>query len=274
MLRLLLLSFGLLVCSMNIVQAQTCMPDSTFQDSTGFVYPPPYDEEASPEGGIDVAACINTPYEFVWQVITPPTVEILGLNLNLAHLKLNTTGAIKNLPEGITYVCNPPDCQFNVGQVGCVMLVGMPSANNAPGNYDLEFEGVLRLAVGANFPVTFPDEGIFPGKYTLAVYPEGDPACQPTSLNDERRDVFTHSIYPNPTLGEAWLQLFAVRESPVVIDVFDMGGRLHRTATLMVLPGENNLLLETQGLDAGYYIYRLTWPDGQRASGSFVKASR
>lgn len=254
--------------------AQNCVPDTTLKDSTGFVYPPPYHEEFSPEGGIDAAACINEPYEFVWQVITPPTVEILGLSLNLSYLKLNTEGAIKNLPLGINYLCNPPDCQFNVGEVGCVLLYGSATADNPAGNYSLEFEGTLRLAVGANFPVTFPDPGIFPGEYILELFPEGSPECQPLSVDPEVASLYHHQFYPNPVVDQAWLQLFSPSETMVMMDIFDLSGKLFRSSILSLHQGENTVPVDIKGLGSGYWMYRLTWPDGRGTSAAFIKNSR
>ena len=131
--RLLLTSVSIALLGL-FANAQTCVPDPMYADSIGFVFPPPYDSILNPEGGIPQPACIGKSFEFVWTIDVPTDVTVFGFPVQLDQLSLATNGAVTNLPKGVTYVCNPPNCVFKVNEPGCVLLYGTPTAENMQKN--------------------------------------------------------------------------------------------------------------------------------------------
>lgn len=262
-------SFLVLVFSFRLF-SQQCEPDLSLKDSLGFIYPPPYDSILSPEGGIDRPACIGMEYEFFWNVITPPEVELFGNTFMLSYLELPTSGAISNLPEGITYLCNPPNCRFEVGKVGCVLLYGTPTNGNPIKDYELEFSGTLRLVGGINLPVTFPDPTIFPGTYDLTLLEAGNPACT-TSSEENTLQNLSVSVYPNPITTQTLLKVSSPVSGKGSLRIYDITGRIIQAVALDVIQGEQAIPLDTSQLPVGYAFYQFSMENGWQQAGSILK---
>ncbi|MBP8726579.1 MAG: T9SS type A sorting domain-containing protein [Saprospiraceae bacterium] len=202
-----------------LLQAQACLPDSTLVDSSAGVYPKPI-TESNPNGGINKKACINKPYEFTFTVVVPDTVEIpiLPAPIPLEKVAIDTAGAISNLPEGLSYRCNPPNCVFNKNQIGCLLLNGTPTDVNAPGEYKPIIKLKLTVNVGISFDYTTEYPGsAFPGEYILTLISEQDCASANLSSFDD-----TNYWYPNPISGP----FLNNRSNAENIRIFDASGKL------------------------------------------------
>jgi Secretion system C-terminal sorting domain len=234
---------SLLIIAGMISQAQTqsCLPDSTYRDSVAGVYPRPV-SPSYPNAGINKKACINKFYDFTFTVVIPDSILIPPLTspAPLDKAEIATSGAISNLPEGISYACNPPNCVFPKNTIGCLTLFGTPTNNNAPGQY----KPVIKLTITAfggfiKQTIDYPGPA-FPGEYILELQSENN--C--TSAN---RDAFTYAAhwYPNPAQHSISNQ----QESIENITIFDNLGK--EIYMLRSIQGELNINLE-----AGLYIIR------------------
>ena len=255
--------------------AQFCIPDSTYLDSSGLVYPLPFDTINNPMGGIDEPACINAEYSFRWTLNIPDTVEYPGIPLPIPieHFAVDTIGAIANLPEGIGYRCHPPNCVFEAGELGCVVLEGIPTENNTPGNYSLEFTGDLKTKIGATLPVTFPNETLFPGYYFLEVLAENDPICFASTDNVDDL-LLDHQVFPNPAGPEAHLFLDLSATQPIQVWLYDLRGTTLQVQELIGQQGSNWLELPLQGVPAGMIFYRVVFPGTGHVTGQFLRVNR
>ncbi|MCC6816718.1 MAG: T9SS type A sorting domain-containing protein [Saprospiraceae bacterium] len=230
------------------IKAQNCVPDNQYKDSTAGVFPRPITEGGSGKG-IDKIACINKPYEFVFTVVIPDTLRIPGvpLLLNLTHAKIDTVGAISNLPKGITYACNPPNCIYPKKTIGCLILKGTPDNTNAPGIY----KPVIKLTIGTllgNIEIDYPGAQ-FPGEYLLALLDEN---CL---IATKDINIVNDNFFPNPT--EGWINS---REDQIFnLQLSDLTGKIIQVQNQVI----SNKFLLPENLNNGFYL--LHWKSNDKS---------
>ena len=142
-----------LLCAISIsAQAPLCVRDSVIVGTDSLLWPLPY-TDAAPNFNLN-EACIDHPYNQSVTVNVP--TEYTGFPISTVSIA--TTGAISNLPIGVTYACNPPNCVFAAGSLGCIVLFGTPTiANVAPNTLDLSITATVTLPFGG-IPVMFPGQ--------------------------------------------------------------------------------------------------------------------
>lgn len=237
-------------CLINI-EAQTCLPDSTLKDSSAGVYPKPI-SPTNPNGGITKTACINKPYEFTFTVVVPDTVEvpIFPSPIALEKVSIDTTGAILNLPEGISYACNPPNCIFKKNTFGCLSLFGTPNTNNQAGDFKPIIK--LKLTVNVGIPFDYNTEypgPAFPGEYILKLVNEADCASSNTNLRQTENTWFPIPSYD----GQFSSKGDAISE----IKVFNSYGK---QVLYLKSPTNSQITLPDEGYTDGLYI--IHWSEG------------
>lgn len=159
-----LIAAVLATLSVHHLQAQSCTPLNPFPAGQ-FIVPLPY-TEANPEQGIQDTAYVNVPYVTNFYFKIPTTVTLNGVTLPVTNFSIPTTGAFQNLPAGLTYFCNPPNCVFAAEQSGCVQLSGTLSPAQVD-VYDLFISGTLNSILP--IPLVLPAPGIVEGNYYLHV---------------------------------------------------------------------------------------------------------
>lgn len=265
----------MILASFGRIEGQACLPDSMYIDSSGFVFPLPYDSLNNPMGGIDKEACINQEFEFTWTLKVPDTVLFPGIPIPIPvdYFRIDTIGAISNLPSGLTYKCNPPNCLFDAGSLGCVIIQGTPLPINPVGTYDLEFVGNLKTATGATIPVTFPNPQLFPGHYYLKLNEENSPNCT-TSVDEPGERILQTRVFPNPVDALSLLEIELQRGSELQIVIMDLTGRVFRSWRLSVPGGRHQIPLDLSAMPAGYWVYQVVADDGKRAVGNLISTLR
>jgi len=140
------------------VEPPACLPDSIYQDSSAGAYPLPLDA-AGNHGLAEFPACINEPYELIFTIKLGDSISVETVGrVDVVSANIERTGAVSGLPEGLSYFCNPPDCIFPDTTLGCIVVTGTPTENNAAGDFPLVISGVAVLNLGGliEFPLTFP----------------------------------------------------------------------------------------------------------------------
>ncbi len=244
------------VVAAHFVTAQTCVPAKDLPDTLVGPYPPPYDPQTNPKGGITDTACVNKDFQFVVTLAIPTVFSIGGFNLPITNITLSTETALSNLPKGLDYVCNPPNCVFLPDTSGCILLYG--TVNDTAGIYDLKITGTLVTPI-TSLPLTFPDATLFKGNYYLYVRPEGQCVTGTDDLANLEVSAVNH---PNPFNG--WTDIVVNSKVSgnfnfVVSDL--VGKQLHRER-VNLWQGENTIRYDGSQLAAGVYIYTIS--DGSR----------
>ncbi|MDX1941507.1 MAG: T9SS type A sorting domain-containing protein [Saprospiraceae bacterium] len=248
-----ILLFIIVIFSIGKNFAQTCTPDRTLPDSV-VISPLPY-TMTNPTGGINDTACIGEPFEFAVSVNVPAQYNSpLGL-LPITSITMATDGAIRKIPVGIDYVCNPPNCVFPKDSVGCILLFG--TVNDTAGVYDIAIDFTIQSLIA--FPISFPNPTLFPGNYFLHVKPAGQ--CI-TSTNDLADLGVSTQVRPNPFSGFTQIIINTPISGNFDFTVTDLLGRKIRRERVNLIVGENTIDFDGSDLAAGVYIYTLS--DGER----------
>ncbi|MBK7873285.1 MAG: T9SS type A sorting domain-containing protein [Saprospiraceae bacterium] len=250
--RILLLSIVIFSIGKSLI-AQTCTPDRTLPDSV-VIFPLPF-SETNPMGGINDTACIGEPFEFAVTVNVPATFASPFGTVPINSIDMATDGAIRKIPVGIDYVCNPPNCIFPKDSSGCILLFG--TVNDTAGVYDVAIDFVIQSVIA--FPISFPNPSLFPGNYYLHVKPNGE--CV-TSTDDLADLGVSTKVRPNPFSGFAQIVINTPISGNFDFTVTDLLGRKIRRERVNLIVGENTIDFDGSELAAGVYIYTLS--DGER----------
>lgn len=248
----LLLFLFFAVVAVHFVAAQTCTPAKNLPDSLIGPYPPPFDPATNPQGGISDTACINKDFQFVVTLVIPSTFSIAGINLPIQNINLNPETAISNLPKGLDYVCNPPNCVFKADTSGCILLYG--TVNDTAGVYDVKISGTLVTPL-TSLPLTFPDATLFKGNYYLHVKPAGQCVTGTDDLDNREMSAYNR---PNPFTGLTQIVVNSNVNGNFNFVVSDLVGKQLYREKVNLWEGENTIRYDGSNLAAGVYIYTIT----------------
>jgi hypothetical protein len=240
--------------------AQACVPNPQYKDSTVGVYPSPV-TAANPNGGINKAACIGKAYSFVFTVKISDTITVPVLGkVPLDSLTMTTTGAVGGMPTGMTYACNPANCVFKKNTTGCVIIQGVPAATNAVKTYALVISGkAYSSAISFLFPngytAAFPGD-LFPGEYNLRLLAANDPGC--LSATNDLKEVSNFDAFPNPTNGKTVITIESSVSDNFEFSLSNTMGQRLETRTINVQAGTSAFEFDASRLPNGIYIYALS----------------
>ena len=259
--KLLLLSLFSLFCFFSTTaQWATCEPDLTYADSTFGVYPPPLNA-ANPDGGIPITACKDKDFSFALTLKVPQTIETDLLTITVDSIVVATSGAVTNLPTGMTYSMNPQDGVFTPeDSLACITIWGTPQEE---GVFDLKIGltiyGPELILVGGSqfFELPSPLIPDADGNYYLTVAPNDDPDCFESSTENILASSFSIRNLPNPFSDFTNIEIVADYSEELNFRVFDLiGNEIHRQ-TLQVHEGINNIEFDGSNLANGIYTYTI-----------------
>ena len=256
--RKILLTLFLSAIAAQFISAQNCKRDSSIlKIDTVFISPKP-----TPPGSTAptlLPACINQPYEQSITIKVPETFTFQGITLPLTNASIATTGAIINLPSGLTYKCDPPNCVFPAKTLGCVLIYGTP---NKPSEAPKVFEPSINATVQTSFgpiAITFPGP-IAPGKYYMELRAAGN--CV-SSAYDFGSPISSVKNTPNPFSGQTLIELESAKSGEFLFEVFNaVGQRIHHQQ-IQIVEGPNQFTFDAGDLDTGMYYYQIGNADGK-----------
>jgi len=234
-------------------QEPACLPDTTLPDSV-LLFPLPALDTA-PGSGFQREACLGRPYEQVITFTVPDQFPSPVGPIPLDFIALDTVTSIPDLPEGLDYACNPPDCLFEAETSGCLVIFGTPTDSADIGADTISISGIVS-AGGTQFELSFPGEGTVPGIYAIDINAEG-PACETSSVSNPLAETLELQNRPNPFYGFTQIRVNAQRGGAYRFQVHDLLGRLLHDEQVRLLEGENVLPFDGSRLAPGIYLYSL-----------------
>lgn len=244
-----------LMCTLPIsAQAPDCVRDSSIIATGALLSPAPYTDDAPNYNLAD--ACINQFYTQSVTVNVPTSFQ----GIPITTVSLATTGAVSNLPIGVTYACDPPNCVFDAGSLGCIVLYGTPtSANAAPDTLDLGITATVNTPFGG-LPVQFPGQ-LAPGShYYLRLYEEGQ--CMVGTFDTGSQIAQLNNV-PNPFNGQTIIVAESLVAGTFQFEVLNLLGQKVHSRNLRLESGRNEFYFDASQLQKGGYIYTLSNRNGR-----------
>jgi hypothetical protein len=248
-----LLTF-LAILPLAFLSAQNCTPDPAYQDSTG-VFPMPYDaNNPAAGGGINECAVIGEDFNFVFTVAVGDSITLPG-SPQAAALDKVVVLEVNNLPVGINYVCEPTNCSFEKNTLGCVVLSGIPTAANTAMAYEMEIKvNVFISGLPFPIPITFPDNNLAPGVYSLQLLANASDPCDAVATDERLADQVKMAVQPNPTAGPITVNVHADIFGKFEFQVVDFLGKSVHRETVQINEGQNYIDFDGSFLPNGLYI--------------------
>lgn len=201
----------------------------------------------------------NSPYsQIITAKVPADTTLVPGLPpAQIAYVKLVS---LTGLPDGLSYSCNPANCQFPGGQTNCAVIQGTPV--DTPGTYMLNI--VLEPYIGnpaapvGQFPLTY---------YKIVVNP-------PAAITENGRPVFQIlQNTPNPASQLTTISYSIPSAGQVDFKLYNALGKVLQQRQFNSLSGIHQMNLDCSGLASGIYLYSFTH-GGQVQTRRMVVGSR
>ena len=259
------LSLCMVLLSAIGVQAQ-CEVDTSLPDTLA-IYP-----DSLPMG------VVGEPYEQVINIVfvNDTTVSIPNFGDVTANLCSFTLDSIPNLPGGLSYECNVPDCKWDMAFVpedtvnqGCVVLSGTPVSAVFPGDSLQIFltidAGLYNPTSGEceALPIQLPPELL--DQFTKISVRVPFTIMSTTPIDTYIEKDFAVLLAPNPSVEGSILKYQLPEQAKVQVTVTDMIGRqLHVMNSGLQASGQHEVALPTKGLTPGVYLVTLNLDAGKQ----------
>ncbi|MCB9186827.1 MAG: T9SS type A sorting domain-containing protein [Flavobacteriales bacterium] len=195
--------------------------------------------------------------------VLPSTVQAIAgsaidPNTSYPITVTSTVLTVEGLPSGLTDNCG--GCTVNGGSDRDIVISGTPTqggsftiniTSETAGEttiqgFTIPFGGNFDPGIGFPIPVpTLP--GVMDAEgYTMSV----------TTGIEEANEVFALSFYPNPTEGNATLQVNSVEGGVATVEVYSITGSLVLSTTESIRVGLNRVAVDMNGIPAGIYMIK------------------
>lgn len=230
------------VMSLNLFFYQNthaqCTPDNSCNDidNPGEVCP-----------SVLPSAIVNEPYNQVVTIIPPSSFTYNGQTQSLSKIKVSN---IENIPPGITYECNPNNCEFVVTDPFtryCILVSGTPTQ---VGTYPLSIH-VIPYTIIYGTEVALPEQ-VDDTSLVLIVN-----NASYSQIIDAKKFTLLEPI-PNPFSDVVSLNYYTPNTSNVTLQVFDVLGNKVYEEKMTADRGENKFKFDGSTLKQGIYIYTVT----------------
>jgi hypothetical protein len=234
----------------QILFGQVCIPDPSQIPPNSFIFPTPYQDTAA-GSGIQNKACINTPYNQVFQVVIPEEVIFSGFTVHVEKITLNS---IEGLPAGLSYECNPTGCTMLKNTTGCMLISGTPTVANEVKIYPIKLNFSFTTQELGTINLSFPDATIAPGKYEIEVLAEGSSACLASNNPGLKLE---HKAFVGAGGDHLIMQLESKESIEGNIEIYSANGYKIQDHVVSIHNGKNEFEFNINNLRAGAYFYKI-----------------
>ncbi len=257
-----ILVFLIVVLGINYVKAQDCVRDSSLLTTGDVLSPTPWSSDA-PLYNLH-PACIGEPYSQSITINVP--TEVFGVPVT--DLSIPTSFALHNKPNGVTYACDPPNCVFNAGTLGCISLFGTPvSENMVPDTLDMHIDAVYNTPFGP-LAIDIPSSIAQGTHFYMILNAPGN--CLSSNTNELTDKFIQVNALPNPFIRETNIQVKSNQSGMFRFVVFNFLGHQMYSREVELKEGSNQFYFDGSDLPAGIYIYSIGHDD-RRSVRRFVK---
>lgn len=247
-----------LLCALSLAaQTPMCVRDSIIYGTGDWSRPLPYTPDA-PYYNLN-EACIDHPYNQSLTINVPYTYTYSTVTYPVIVISIPIFNAISNLPIGLTYECDPPDCIFKGGSLGCIVIYGTPtSANTAPDTFDLN----ITTSIETNFlplPILFPGQ-VMPGSHYYLILKT--PECLVGNYDLGNQFTLLKNA-PNPFGNQTLITVESLVSGNFQFEVFDLLGQRLYMQQLRLETGHNEFTFDAGELANGVYFYTLSNREGK-----------
>jgi len=259
--RKLLLSL-LAMAAFTFANAQACVADTSFISAGAGVYPlPDTTMGQDPTLGINKGAYENCLFDFTFTAVVPDSLAIPGVGtVPLTSIELKSVEFRNSAGTVITtgaeaYNCEPANCLWTGGTVGCVKIEGMITA---PAGQYFAFIGteVITPAIPIPIALEFPNPTLAPGEYILNVFPQPAGGCT-ANVGQVESNFSAAKASPNPFNGTTTISFDSNENLVAEFKVYNLLGKLMHAEEVEVLNGDNKIEFNGSDLSAGVYIYSI-----------------
>ncbi|MFN8304117.1 MAG: T9SS type A sorting domain-containing protein [Saprospiraceae bacterium] len=242
------LLFFVLLFTAGFVSAQDCQVDSSLLQTGGLLSPIPYSDQ-NPQYNLAVA-CVGSAYNQSVTVNVPATFSGFPID----SVGIAASGAIGNLPAGLQYTCEPPNCIFYPGTLGCILMYGTPSASNpAPDTLDLTITATVYTPL-IDIPIGFPGQAAPGNHYYLILNQAGNcssAATEPAGVISSLKSA------PNPFGVQTTIEVVSAEAGQFQFEVFDLLGQRVFFENVRLVEGSNTFTFDAGDLANGSYFYSI-----------------
>jgi hypothetical protein len=256
--------FLAITLSTTFLSAQDCVRDSSILTTGDLFLPAPW-TPAAPVYNL-ASACIGEAYQQSLTLSVPTTFTFAGTTLSINSMSIATGGAIINYPAGMTYTCDPPNCVFVAGTLGCILLHGTPSADNpAPDTVDLNFNALISSFL--DIPLQLPSSLDASSHLYLTIRPSSE--CSVTSTDDAASQMELQAI-PNPFSGQTQIAIQSKQSGNFQLEIFDLLGHPVHSEKVALTAGMNQISYDGHDLVTGIYFFSISG-EGSKSVQRLVK---
>ncbi|MDG1841955.1 MAG: T9SS type A sorting domain-containing protein [Crocinitomicaceae bacterium] len=219
----------------NQLSAQSCSPNSLYQDSTFGIWPDTAQDLPPAAANVFYSTDINFICPDNVTAELDPSGQFVGNPID--EFKVTS---IDGFPTGIDYACNNSSCEYDGGELGCANIYGTPTAT---GTYPLTINVdvvVLVTIFGVTTPVTQAESF---GGYELVV---GNAGTIESIINPI-------SVYPNPSNDNISIKGLTKNMNASKIEIVNLSGKTEFTSPISSEENE----ISIRDLQSGVYFVKI-----------------
>jgi hypothetical protein len=250
--------------ALSRAQAQVCVLDSSILDADEFTYVLPALWTPDSPYINTKPACLTEYYEMSVTFNIPDTIVNLpglppGTQIPIDNISIATSGAITNIPAGLTYLCNPPNCVFPKNTLGCLLIYGTPTGPVDTIDLNIKVKVKTPLVI-IPIELNFPSQINADYHFYLMVRDAGD--CS-SGTDDLSGQISSVKNVPNPFGDRTLINVESSVSGDFQFEVFDLTGQRVHSQSVQVLAGSNQFTFEAGDLPNGAYFFTFGNAEGR-----------